>query len=58
MLSKLPKQPNCYTINFVSNYYRKLRISENFILVPVVEDALFKLLKNIEVTKVAGMWEK
>ena len=39
--------------HFVSNYYRTVTVSENFKLVPIAENALFKSLKNIEVTKVA-----
>ena len=53
LLTKLPKPSNQYTINFVSVYYGKLTISENFKLVPTVEDALFKLLKSIKLRKVA-----
>ena len=55
LLAKLPKPPNWYIINFVSGYYRKLTLFENFKLVPAAEDALFKLLKNVEVTKSAGI---
>ena len=55
LLAKLPKPPNWYIINFVSGYYRKLSLFENFKLVPAAEDALFKLLKNVEVTKSAGI---
>ena len=40
-------------VHFVSNYYRTVTVSENFKLVPIAENALFKSLKNIEVTKVA-----
>ena len=29
-LAKLPKSPNRYTIKFVSDYYKKLSLSENF----------------------------
>ena len=46
LLTKLPKPSNRCTINSVSDYYRKLTISE---------DALFKLLKNIKVTRDAGI---
>ena len=53
-MKKLPKLSNEYIINFGSDYYRKLTISEHFKLFPTTEDALFKLLKNIEVTKAAG----
>ena len=30
LLAKLPKGPNRYAIKFVSNYYNKLSLSENF----------------------------
>ena len=38
-----------------SDYYRELEISEKYKLIPTAEDALIKLLKNIEVTKAAGI---
>ena len=54
LLAKLPKPPNRYTINFVSYYYKKPLLSENFKLDSTTQDRLFKLLKNVEVTKAAG----
>ena len=48
----LPKTSIWYTI-FVYNYYRKLALSKDFKLVPTCKEALFKLLKNIEVTTAA-----
>lgn len=45
--------PNQYTINFVSNFIKNLAIAENIKLVPKIEDVLFKLLENVEVTKAA-----
>ena len=51
LLVKLPKAPNRYTIKFVSDYYKKLSLSENFKLDSTTEGYLFKLLKNVEVTK-------
>ena len=54
-MAKLPKAPNRYTIRFVSDYYKKLSLSENFKLDSTTEGYLFKLLKNIEVTKAAGI---
>ena len=53
LLAKLPKAPNRYTIKFVSDYYKKLSLSENFKLDSTTEGYLFKLLKNVEVTKAA-----
>ena len=44
LLVKLPKAPNRYTIKFVSDYYKKLSLSENFKLDSTTEGYLFKLL--------------
>ena len=55
LLEKLPKSPNRYTIKSVSDYYEKLPLSENFKLDSITEGYLFNLLKNIEVTKAAGL---
>ena len=54
-MAKLPKLPNRYTINFFSKYYQKLLLSENFKLDSTIEDCLFNLLKNLQVTKEAGI---
>ena len=55
LLAKLPKSPNRYTIKFVSDYYEKLSLSENFELVSITQSYMFNILKNVEVTKVAGI---
>ena len=55
LLAKLSKPPNRQTIKFFSDYYKKLSLSENFKLDSTTEDCLFKLLKNVEVTKTAGI---
>ena len=55
LLAKLPKPPNRYTINFVPDYYKKPLVFENFKLGSTAEDCLFKLLRNVEVTKAAGI---
>ena len=55
LLAKLPKAPNRYTIKFVSDYYEKLSLSENFELDSTAEGYLFNILKNVEVTKAAGI---
>ena len=47
LLAKLPKSPNRYTIKFVSDYYKKLDST--------TEGYLFNILKNVEVTKAAGI---
>ena len=54
-MAKLPKSPNRYTIKFVSDYYEKPSLSENFKLESITEGYLFNILKNIEVTKAAGI---
>ena len=54
-MAKLPKVPNRYTIKFVSDYYEKLSLSENFELDSTAEGYLFNILKNVEVTKAAGI---
>ena len=56
-LAKLPNTPNRYTIKFVPDYYKKLSLSENFnrITEHYCSVYLFKLLKNVEVTKTAGI---
>ena len=53
-LAKLPKSPIRYTIKFVSDYYEKLSLSENFELVAITEGYMFNILKNVEV-KAAGI---
>ena len=55
LLAKLPKSPNRYTIKFISDYYKKLLLSENFKLDATTEGYLFNILKNVEVTKAAGI---
>ena len=52
-MEKLPKSPNRYTIKFVSDYYKKLSLSENFKLDSTTEGYLFNILQNVEVTKAA-----
>ena len=56
-MAKLPNTPNRYTIKFVPDYYKKLSLSENFnrITEHYCSVYLFKLLKNVEVTKTAGI---
>ena len=55
LLTKLPRSPNRYTIKFVSDYYKKLSLSENFKLDSTTEGYLFNILKNVEVTKAASI---
>ena len=55
LLAKLPNAPIRYTIKFGSDYYEKLSLSENFKLDSITEGYLFNVLKNVEVTKAAGI---
>ena len=55
LLAKLPKSPNRYTIKFVSDYYKKLPLSKNFKLDSTTQGYLLNILKNVEVTKAAGV---
>ena len=52
-MAKVPKLPNRYTGNFVSDYYKKLALSENLKYGSASKDCLYKLLKNADVTKAA-----
>ena len=54
-MSKASELRNWYTIKFVSDYYKKLSLSENFKLDSTTEGYLFNILKNVEVTKAAGI---
>ena len=54
-MATLPQSPNRDTIKFVSDYYEKLSLSENFKLDSITEGYLFNVLKNVEVTKAAGL---
>ena len=47
--------PNRYTIKFVSDYYKKLIIWKFQIGVNNTEGYQFNILKNVEVTKTAGI---
>ena len=55
LLAKLSKLPNQYTIKFISEYYKKLSLFENFKLDSTTEGYMFNILKNVEVTKAAGI---
>ena len=55
LLAKRPKSPNRYTIKFASDFYKKLSLSENFKMDSTTEDYLFNILKNVKVTKAAGI---
>ena len=53
ILAKLLKSPNQYTIKFVSDYFEKVSLSENFELDSIMEGYLFNILKNAKVTEAA-----
>ena len=57
LLAKLPKSPNRYTIKLVSDYYEKLSLLENFELVSITKGSMFNIMKNVEVTKAAGIYK-
>ena len=54
-MAKVPKVPNRYIIKCVSDYYKKNSLSGK--LDSTTKCYLFQLLKNIEVTKAAGIDE-
>ena len=54
-MAKLLKAPNRHKNNFGSDSYKKFSLSENLKLDSTTEDYLFKLLKNVEVAKAAGI---
>ena len=51
--AKLPKLPNRYTIQFISDNCKKLSLLENFTLDSTTEGYLFNIMKNVSVTKSA-----
>ena len=55
LLQKLPLPPNKYGINSVKNFYKNLNITTKFQLKPTTEDIVLKLLKNIDISKAAGV---
>ena len=55
LLTKLRKTPNQYTIKFASDYYKKLSLFKNLKLNSTTDSYLFKLLKNVEFKKAAGI---
>ena len=48
-MAKLPNSPNRYTIQFISDYCKKLSLFENFTLDSTTEVYLFNILKNVQV---------
>ena len=55
MLQKLPPSPNKYGINSVKIVYKILNITTKFQLKKTTEYIVLKLLKNIDISKAAGV---
>ena len=55
LLQRLPTAPNKYGIDSVKNFYKHLDITTKFKLKPTTEDIILKLLKNIGISKAAGI---
>ena len=55
LLQKLSSPPNKYCIDSVKNVYKNLNITTKFQLKPTTEDIVLKLLKNIDISKAAGV---
>ena len=55
LLQKRPPPPNKYDIDSVKNFYKNLNITTKFQLKPTTEDIVLKLLKNIDISKAAGV---
>ena len=55
LLQKLPPPPNKYGIDSVKKIYKNLNITTKFQLKPTTEDIVLKLLKNIDISKAAGV---
>ena len=54
LLQKLPPPPNKYGIDSVKTFYKNLNTTK-FQLKPTTEDIVLKLLKNIDISKAAGV---
>ena len=55
LLQKLPPPPNKYGIDLVKKINKDWEITAKFQLKPTTEDIVLKLLKNIDVSKAAGI---
>ena len=55
LLQKLPALPNKYGIDSIKKCYKNLNIITKFELKPTTEDIILKLLKNIDISKAAGV---
>ena len=55
LLQKLQPPLNKYGIDSVKHFYKDLNITTKFQLKPTTEDTVLKLLKNIDISKAAGI---
>ena len=55
LLQKLPPPPNKYGIDSVKIFYKNLNITTKLQLKPTTENIFLKLLKNIGISKAAGV---
>ena len=55
LLQKVPSPPNKHGIDSVQNFYKDLHITTKYHLKPATEDIVLKLLKNIDISKTAGI---
>ena len=55
LLQKLPPPTQKYDIDSVKSFYKNLNITTKFQLKPTTEDIVLKLLKNIDISKAAGV---
>ena len=55
LLQKLPPPPNKYGIDSVKNFYKNLNITTKLQVKPTTENIFLKLLKNIGISKTAGV---
>ena len=55
LLQKSPPPSNKYGIDSVKNFYEDLNITTKFQLKSTTEDIVLKLLKNIDISKAAGI---
>ena len=55
LLQKLPPPSNKYTIDSVNIFYKDSKITSKFHLKSTTEDIALKQLKNIDISKAAGI---
>ena len=55
LLQKLPPPTQKYDIDSVKKFYKNLNITTKFQLKPTTKDFVLKLLKNIDISKAAGV---